>query len=52
MLSSQVLWQVQDSQVDMVSLDSLMSAHVKFKQYYAIEFVRLASFPYISQLKP
>ena len=36
----------------MVSLDSLMNAHVKFKQYYAIDFARLASFNYLSQLKP
>ena len=42
MSSSQVIHQVQES--NMVSLDSLMNAHVKFKQYYAIDFTRLASF--------
>ena len=39
----------QDSQV--VSLDNLFSAHVKFKQYYAIDFCKLASFSYLNQLK-
>ena len=48
-LSSQVLQQ--ESQVN-ISLDSLMHAHVKYKQYYAIDFARLSPFPYISQLKP
>ena len=38
-------------QVNSVSLDSLLSATVKFKQYYAIDFAKLSSFPYISQLQ-
>ena len=52
-LSNSQLLQFQDqNQVNNVSLDSLMSAHVKFKQYYAHDFCKLASFPYLSQLKP
>ena len=37
---------------DSVSLDNLFSAHVKFKQYYAIDFTKIASYPYLSKLKP
>ena len=34
-----------------VSLENLLSATIKFKQYFALDFAKLANFPYISQLK-
>ena len=49
---TQVSQSHQDSQVNHVaSLENLLSATIKFKQYFALDFARLAKFPYISQLK-
>ena len=40
------------SSCDNVSLETLLTATVKFKQYRAIDFARLSNYNYISQLKP
>ena len=34
-----------------MSLESLLTATVKFKQYFALDFAKITNFPYISQLK-
>ena len=44
-------FQSQDQVNHSVSLDSLLSAKIKFKQYSAFDFAKLTRFPYVSQLK-
>ena len=54
LFQTQVSPQEQEAQVNhsnSVSLDSLLSATIKHKQYYAIDFAKLSPFPYISNLK-
>ena len=44
-------FQTQDQVNQSVSLDSLLSAKIKFKQYSAYDFAKLTRFPCVSQLK-